>query len=47
MSVHGIRIPEQLWQDALDRSEKRGENLSAEIREFLKEYAYSDGMDEQ
>lgn len=38
MPVRGIRIPDQLWQDALAIATTRGDNLSAIVRDALARY---------
>ena len=33
-----IRVPDSIWQAALDKAEERGEVLSEEIRKFIERY---------
>lgn len=39
MKVRGIRIPDKVWEAAMQASIERDENLSEEIRKFLERYA--------
>lgn len=34
----GVRVPEELWQQALAKADARGEVLAEEIRKFLERY---------
>lgn len=38
MKVRGIRIPDKVWEAAMQASIERDENLSEEIRKFLEQY---------
>lgn len=38
MIARTLRVPRQLWEAALAKSDERGENLSEEIRKFLTRY---------
>jgi predicted DNA-binding protein len=39
---HAIRIPDDLWQAALAKAERRGETVAEVIREALRRYVEQD-----